>query len=317
MDVVPWSIAATTRSVMAAPAPRQRRSGRRRGAATPGPRPCRRLAGRGAAHQLEHPRPQLPAQPEELLDRPDHSDAPQPPARRWPAAAQPPRLLPSRTRRGRSPSRGDGPTARWASSAATVVHVRPVHRWRSSSRPAAWPPARTRAGTCPAPWRAAAAPRPSGSAAATRPAGTRGGRAGPSRRHDARSHGLPGAPGQRIGPVHRAGPQVVRVPSTAVELAQRQAELVAGGVQVLLDEPDLAQRADDAVCGGPREVEGRCNLLQPERPVRAAEQPQHRRGPLDGLDEPRHGPTVRRVDQANDAQRRALHDGAPYGRPGG
>jgi hypothetical protein len=99
----------------------------------------------------------------------------------------------------------------------------------------------------------------------------------------AEQHLLPRAPGQRVGPVHRPGAQVVAVP-LAAEPAQGRGEGVARGVAVLLDEPDLAQRAQDAVGGRARQVQRGGDLGEGERPPRAAEQAQHRGGTFDRLD---------------------------------
>jgi hypothetical protein len=98
---------------------------------------------------------------------------------------------------------------------------------------------------------------------------------------------LPGAPRQRVGPVHRPGAQIVAVPSPA-EAAQAGGQGVAAGVAVLIDEPDLAQRAQDAVRGGPGEVQRRGHLRERQRAPGTAEQAQHRGGPLDRLDGPGH-----------------------------
>jgi hypothetical protein len=82
------------------------------------------------------------------------------------------------------------------------------------------------------------------------------------------------------------------VPATAAELTQRGAEPVAGRGDVLVDEPHVAQCPDDPVCGGSRQVERGRELVQPERPVGAAQQPEHGGGPLDGLDGAGHAATL-------------------------
>jgi hypothetical protein len=60
---------------------------------------------------------------------------------------------------------------------------------------------------------------------------------------------LAAAGGERVGPVDRAGPQLVDVEIAGAQVQQGPAELVLPGDPVLLDEPDQLQSAQDAVGG--------------------------------------------------------------------
>ena len=91
------------------------------------------------------------------------------------------------------------------------------------------------------------------------------------------------AAGQRVGPVHRPGAQVVAVPAVP-EPAQTGRQRVPAGVAVLVDEPDLAQRAQDAVHGGAGQVQRCGDLREGHRTPGTAEQSQYRGGAFDGLD---------------------------------
>ena len=82
-----------------------------------------------------------------------------------------------------------------------------------------------------------------------------------------------------LRPAYSGGTENVRP-----QPAQARGEGVARGVAVLVDEPDLAQCAQDAVGGRARQVQRGGDLGEGERAPRAAEQAQHCGGTFDRLD---------------------------------
>jgi hypothetical protein len=102
-------------------------------------------------------------------------------------------------------------------------------------------------------------------------------------------HGLATAGGQRVGPVDGAGAQLVDVEVAGAEVQQRRPELVLARGLVLLDEADVLERADDAVRGALRQVQGAGDLEQPEPSRAAGEEPKDGGCASDGLHLSRHG----------------------------
>ena len=102
--------------------------------------------------------------------------------------------------------------------------------------------------------------------------------------HHADPHGGVGALRQPLGVDDRAAAQLVQVEVGVAELEQSGAELVLVGVPVLLDEAVREQRLEQAVDGGPGEVEPVGELAYAEASRARRERLQDARRAVDGLD---------------------------------
>jgi hypothetical protein len=105
-------------------------------------------------------------------------------------------------------------------------------------------------------------------------------------------HRLAGPGGQRIGPVQRLRPQFVEIQPCPAQPEDLRRHPVRTRRVGLFDEPDVLQRAQQAVRRAFGQTQHGGDLGQADRFVLVGEQAQHGRGPLDGLHGGRHGDSL-------------------------